>query len=216
MSQLAAAAVLHADGHKDGAKCRQIMEGARAVFLERGFDAASMGEIARRAGVSKGTLYVYFDSKEELFETIFEVESRAQAEQVFSLDPEDRDVEAVLTRLGCAFVRFQCEPGRLSPLRTVISIAGRMPALGQRFYDAGPATGVARLGDYLDAQIAAGVLAIEDREVAAAQFLDACQATLFKPMMLAGAPPPSEARIAHVVGIAVRGFLAAYRVPVTG
>jgi hypothetical protein len=34
------------------------MEGARAVFLAQGFDGASMGEIARRAGVSKGTLYV--------------------------------------------------------------------------------------------------------------------------------------------------------------
>ncbi|WP_088344895.1 MULTISPECIES: TetR/AcrR family transcriptional regulator [Rhodomicrobium] len=196
--------------HKDSAKSRQIMEGARAVFLERGFDAASMGEIARRAGVSKGTLYVYFQSKEELFETIFEAESRAQAEQVFSLDHADHDVEAVLTRLGRAFVRFLCQPGRLSPLRTVISIAGRMPDLGQRFYDAGPATGVGRLRDYLETQCRAGTLVVEDCEIAAAQFLDACQSTLFKPMMFASAPPPSEERIRHVVGVAVRCFLAAY------
>jgi AcrR family transcriptional regulator len=202
--------VIIEDAPKDSAKQRQIMEGARAVFLERGFDAASMGEIARRAGVSKGTLYVYFESKEELFETIFEVESRAQAEQVFSLDHADRDVEAVLTRLGRAYVRFMCQPARLSPLRTVISIAGRMPALGQRFYDAGPATGVARLRAYLDAQCEAGILTVEDCELAAAQFLDSCQSTLFKPMMFAAAPPPSDDRIGHVVGVAVRCFLAAY------
>jgi AcrR family transcriptional regulator len=53
---------------EDSAKRRQIMDGARKVFLAEGFDAASMGEIARKAGVSKGTLYVYFDSKERLFE----------------------------------------------------------------------------------------------------------------------------------------------------
>ena len=47
-------------------KRRQIIDGARAIFLAQGFDAASMGEIAREAGVSKGTLYVYFDSKEGL------------------------------------------------------------------------------------------------------------------------------------------------------
>jgi len=41
-------------------KRRQIIDGACRVFLERGFDAASMGEIAREAHVSKGTLYVYF------------------------------------------------------------------------------------------------------------------------------------------------------------
>src|SRR5256885_13570038 len=96
---------------QDRAKQRQIMEGARAVFLGQGFDGASMGEIARQAGVSKGTLYVYFDSKEALFESIVEEECQAQAEQVFALDSNDHDVEVVLTRLGYAFVRFLCRPG---------------------------------------------------------------------------------------------------------
>ena len=195
----------------DRAKCRQLMEGARAVFLAQGFDGASMGEIARRAGVSKGTLYVYFDSKEALFEAIFEDESRLQAEQVFALDSSDHDVEAVLTRLGCAYVRFLCRPGGLSPLRTVISISERMPAIGKRFYEAGPATGVARLCRYLEDQVAAGCLVIDDIELAAAQFLDSCQSTVFKPLLFNFGELPSDERIHHVVGTAVRTFLAAYR-----
>jgi hypothetical protein len=85
-----------------------------------------------------------------------------------------------------------------------------MPALGRRFFEAGPATGVEKVRRYLDAQVKAGVLAIDDCELAAAQFLDSCPATLFKPMILAAAPPPSEERIAHVVNVAVRTFLAAY------
>jgi AcrR family transcriptional regulator len=195
----------------DRAKCRQIMEGARAVFLAQGFDGASMGEIARRAGVSKGTLYVYFDSKEALFEAIFEEESRLQAEQVFALESADHDVEAVLTRLGCAYVRFLCRPGGLSPLRTVISISERMPAVGKRFYEAGPATGVARLRRYLEDQVAAGCLVIDDIELAAAQFLDSCQSTVFKPLIFNFGELPSDERINHVAGTAVRTFLAAYR-----
>ena len=195
----------------DSAKCRQIMEGARAVFLAQGFDGASMGEIARRAGVSKGTLYVYFDSKEALFEAIFEDESRLQAEQVFALESADHDVEAVLTRLGCAYVRFLCRPGGLSPLRTVISISERMPAVGKRFYEAGPATGVARLRRYLEDQVAAGCLVIDDIELAAAQFLDSCQSTVFKPLIFNFGELPSDERINHVAGTAVRTFLAAYR-----
>src|SRR5437870_3144693 len=134
---------------QDRAKRRQIMEGARQVFLAQGFDGASMGEIARQAGVSKGTLYVYFDSKEALFEAIVEEECHAQAEQVFALDSNDHDVEAVLTRLGYAFVRFLCRPGGQSSLRTVISISERMPAIGKQFYETGPATGIARLSRYL-------------------------------------------------------------------
>jgi AcrR family transcriptional regulator len=203
-------AVVPHEIQKDRAKCRQIMDGARVVFLEKGFDAASMGEIARQAGVSKGTLYVYFESKEELFEAIFEEESRAQAEQVFALNHGHRDVEAVLTRLGCDFVRFLCDPTRLSSHRTVLAIAERMPALGQRFYEAGPATGVARVRRYLEAQVEAGVLQIDDCELAAAQFLDACPSTMFKPMIFSSAPPPTEQRIRHVVAAAVRTFLAAY------
>lgn len=195
---------------QDSFKRRQIMDGARAAFLDQGFDATSMGGIARRAGVSKGTLYVYFDSKEELFVAIFDEERRAQAEQVFELDPNDHDVEAVLFRLGKAFTKYLCQPERISSLRTVISISARMPELGRRFYEAGPATGIARLTAYLESQVEANILAIEDCEVASAQFLDACLSTLFKPMMFYAAPPPSDARIDHVTGVAVRTFMATY------
>src|SRR5882724_7997705 len=196
---------------QDRAKRRQIMEGARVVFLAQGFDAASMGEIARQAGVSKGTLYVYFDSKEALFEAIVEEECQAQAEQVFALDSNDHDVEAVLTRLGRAYVRFLCRPGGLSPLRTVISISERMPAIGKQFYETGPATGVARLRRYLEDQVAAGHLVIGDVEVAAAQFLDSCQSTMFKPLIFNCGKAPADERINHVVAVAVRTFLTAYR-----
>src|SRR5947208_8201738 len=140
------------------AKCRQVLDGARQVFLSQGFDAASMGEIARRPGVSKGTLYVYFDSKERLFEAIAHEECGAQAETVFSLDPADHDVEAVFTRLGCSFVKFLCRPGAMSPLRTVISSP-------------------------------------PPREVAAAQFLDSCVATILKPLLFNACEAPSDERI---------------------
>ena len=196
---------------EDSGKRRQIVEGARQVFMAQGFDAASMGEIARVAGVSKGTLYVYFKSKEELFEAIVQQECRANAEQIFDLDPGDHDVEGVLTRLGIGYVQFLCRPGRASPLRTVIAIAERMPEIGRRFYESGPAFGLAQLEGYLRAQVAAGVLAVEDCEVAAAQFMDACLATVFKPVLFNFGAAPTPERIEHVVKIAVRTFLAAYR-----
>jgi len=53
-----------AEARSESAKRRQIIDGACRMFLAQGFDAASMGAIAREAGVSKGTLYVYFKSKE--------------------------------------------------------------------------------------------------------------------------------------------------------
>src|SRR5580658_1837497 len=200
-SEAAVAVRASHDGTDEGAKRRQIMDGARAVFLAQGFDAASMGEIARAAGVSKGTLYVYFDNKEQLFEAIVNEQCQVQAEGLFNLDPNDPDVEGVLMRLGTGFVDYLCQPEKASPLRTVIAIADRMPEIGKRFYEKGPACGIATLATYLKAQVDAGVLAVEDCEIAAAQFLDACQSTLFKPVLFNFAPPPSSERIARVVAI---------------
>ncbi len=198
---------------EESAKRRQIIAGARAVFLAQGFDAASMNDIARAAGVSKGTLYVYFRHKEQLFEAIVDQECEAQAEGIFDLDADDHDVEAVLTRLGNAYVRFLCRPEKASAIRTVIAIADRMPELGRKFYEHGPATGIARLAGYLTAQVGAGVVAVEDCEIAAAQFMEACQAMIFKSMVFNFAPEPSPGQIERVVRIAVATFLAAYRSP---
>ena len=171
-----------------------------------------MGEIARAAGVSKGTLYVYFENKEQLFEAIVHEQCSVQAESLFNIDRADGDVEAVLTRLGAGLVQMMCQTGKASSLRTVIAIAARMPEIGKKFYETGPACGIAMLASYLKAQVDAGKLAIEDCEVAAAQFIDACQSTLFKPVLFNFAAAPSPERITYVVGIAVRTFMAAYRV----
>ncbi|MCB2205956.1 TetR/AcrR family transcriptional regulator [bacterium] len=51
-------------------KRQEIVEAAREVFALRGFSAATLDEIADRAEFSKGTLYNYFQNKEELFETV--------------------------------------------------------------------------------------------------------------------------------------------------
>jgi AcrR family transcriptional regulator len=201
-----------AEAEEASAKRRQIVDGARAIFRAKGYDAASMGDIAKAAGVSKGTLYVYFKDKDELFSAIVYGECVMQAEGVFEFDHADHDVEAVLLKHGNAFVRNIGDPGRLSSLRTVIAVAERMPDLGRKVYETGPAVAIAKLAAYLQAQVNAGVLAIDDCEVTAAQFIETCHATMFKPMLFNFAPPPKPERIAHVVGIAVRTFLAAYRV----
>jgi AcrR family transcriptional regulator len=194
----------------DTAKRRQIVEGARTVFLQHGFDAASMSDIARAARVSKGTLYVYFANKEELFGAIVHEECQVHAEANFKLDPADRDVAGALTRLGIAYIQFLCSPAKASALRTVVAIADRMPEIGKVFYETGPAVGIGRLANYLRAQTGAGLLTVDEFEIAAAQFLDACKSTLFSPVLFNFSSLPETETIAHVVGIAVRTFLRAY------
>ena len=76
MSGISAARATAGEEDADSSKVRQILDGARDVFLRLGFDGASMGDVARAAGVSKGTLYVYFENKSELFSALIADERR--------------------------------------------------------------------------------------------------------------------------------------------
>jgi AcrR family transcriptional regulator len=196
--------------NEDSSKRRQILDGARKVFMNLGFDGASMGEIARSAGVSKGTLYVYFADKSRLFEAIVEEETIEHGKVRYNLDPA-RDVTTTLMDFGQAYIQMLCRPGGGSATRTVMAIAERMPEVGQRFYNNVIAHTIARLAAYLEVRARSGDLEIEDCQLAAAQFMKMCQASLFMPFLFQAAPAPSAERIAQVVGSATRMFLAGYQ-----
>jgi len=197
-------------GDEETSKRRQILDGARKVFLDLGFDGASMGEIARSAGVSKGTLYVYFADKSRLFEAIVEEETLAQGKVGFNFDPA-RDVTTTLTEFGQAYIAMICRPGGGSAIRTVMAIAERMPDVGRRYYENVLEHTIGRLAAYLDTRVKLEELAIDDCQLAASQFLLMCQATLFLPFIFQAAPAPSAERIAQVVGSAAQMFLARYQ-----
>src|SRR5216684_8161801 len=163
-------ATLHLVGDEDSSKRRQILAGARKVFMDLGFDGASMGEIARSAGVSKGTLYVYFADKNRLFEAIVEEEMSDQQKVAFNFDPE-RDVETTLREFGQAYIRLLCRPGGGSAIRTVMAIAERMPEVGRRFYEQVLEKTINRFAAYLEAHVQAGEIAIPDCQLAASQFM---------------------------------------------
>ena len=197
-------------GEEDSSKRRQILDGARQVFMDLGFDGASMNEIARAAGVSKGTLYVYFADKNRLFEAILQDEAFQKSKIVYNLDPK-RDVETTLREFGRAYIGAMCRPGGGSSIRTVMAIAERMPEIGRQFYENVLAKNFDRLAEYLQARLEPDDLAIEDCGLAASQFMQMCQATLFLPFVFQAEPAPSADRIARVVDSATRVFLATYR-----
>src|SRR5450432_4690139 len=92
------------------AKRRQIMDGARTVFLASGFDGASMNDVARVSGVSKGTLYVYFTSKEQLFEALIREERHQQAERLCDFSIDDPDIRRVLLDFGRRLIEMMIRP----------------------------------------------------------------------------------------------------------
>lgn len=194
----------------DGAKRRQILDGARSVFLADGFDAASMSEVARAAGVSKGTLYVYFSSKEELFAALIREEKREQAEQTCQLDMDDENVEAVLRGFGERLLDRMFRPTSIAHLRTVAAVAQRFPTIGQAFYEAGPKYGQLRLAAYIARRANAGSIVVDDASFAAWLFIDMCKSAHLLSVLMCVAEPPGAAEIRSHVAAVTAVFLRAY------
>lgn len=206
----APAAAAAAPGTVDGPKKREILEGARRVFRAEGFDGASMDKIARAAGVSKGTLYVYFRNKEDLFMEMVSVDRREAAEQLCTFE-DGGDVSDKLQQVGERFVAMMIRPDHIALIRMVMGAAEKFPEAGQLFFEMGPRCGIGRMAAYLDQQVAAGTLVIdEDIELAAAHFLNLCQGNLVKPLLFSVGGAPSQDDVQKTVASAVRLFMKAY------
>ena len=209
----AAVVVRTRDEVDDGGKRRQILDGARTVFLTSGFDGASMNEIARVAGVSKGTLYVYFDSKEELFEALIRQDKQAQAEQTCNFEHDGDDVRATLTEIGTRLMVRMLDPDLVAQFRTVIAVSAKFPRIGQAYFESGPRYGMGKLANYLREQVEAGHLAIADVEAAAYQFADLCKSRyLLRAILCVDDAPPAAAELKAHVQCGVDVFLKAYGV----
>ena len=181
--------------------------------MRSGFDAASMNEIARAAGVSKGTLYVYFDSKEALFEALIRQDKREQAEQTCRLEDEGPDLRQTLEHIGYRLISRMLDPALVAQFRTVVAVSAKFPRIGQAYYEAGPQFGNERMASYLRTQAEAGHLAVEDFELAAHQFGELCKSPHMLRAILCMDGRPSEASLKVHIGKAVDVFLRAYGAP---
>ena len=178
--------------------------------MRLGFDAASMNDITREAAVSKGTIYVYFQNKEDLFAAMVEEERAAFLRTVRTALDSNDDMEAGLYDFGITFVTHMTDEKVISAMRTVLGVRERMPALCQRFFK-GPENLRTVMRGFLERHVAAGTLVIDDIELAAGQFLDLASGSFFK-LRLFGtleATPPRE-EMDRVIRGAVRVFMAAY------
>jgi TetR/AcrR family transcriptional regulator, mexJK operon transcriptional repressor len=194
-------------------KQEQILRGAAAVFAEDGYEGASMSRIAARAGVSKGTLYNYFDGKAEMFAAWMVLECQRSLAHVFENDATDGEVATVLRRIGERMLRVMISPMGITINRMAVSESQKFPELSRAFYDAGPARATKHLAAWLEAQTLAGRLVVPDPEFAAQQFFALCQTRLGILRNCGMLGEANEAAIERVVDGAVAMFLCYYGEP---
>jgi TetR/AcrR family transcriptional regulator of autoinduction and epiphytic fitness len=192
------------------------MAGAKQAFMECGFDATGVNDICRIAGISKSTLYVYFDSKEDLFEALVEAERERLFQGIAEALTSHALPQDALATFGLKLAEIICSPEVIQAQRIMIGIAGRMPELGARFYSGGAMRAQKDLAKFLNQNVAMGRLTIPDPPLAAAQFIELCIAPLWKPRIFGKeALPPLRHDLENAVNSAVSMFLAAYGRPTT-
>jgi AcrR family transcriptional regulator len=188
-----------------------IIEVAREVFFEEGYAAASMSTIAARLGGSKGTLYNYFRSKEELFEAQVRKDCDRFAEDAFDpLLTEERPIAEVLTQLGERYLTHLYAGWAIRTYRVVVAEAVRSPQLARLFYEIGPAAGLQRLEAYLERCKVKNLVQIDDCALAAGEFLTLCRGHNHFIYALNLGDAPSADQITEQVRHAVRLFLKSY------
>jgi AcrR family transcriptional regulator len=186
-----------------------ILNVAREVFFEQGYTAASMSTIAARLGGSKGTLYNYFKSKEELFEAQVRDMCGAAADRILEV-ATDGEPRETLTRLGEQYLQHLYSQQTVQMFRILVAEAQRSPELARVFYEVGPARGQKGLEAYVEAARARGSLEVRDCALAAEQFLSLCKGRAHLQFLLNLIPALTLAQIRLQIAQAVDAFMALY------
>ncbi|KAA2266168.1 TetR/AcrR family transcriptional regulator [Solihabitans fulvus] len=120
-----------------GEELRQhILRAAKEVFLEMGFERASMDVVAARAETSKRSLYAHFESKDKLFLAVVDLVRELYLDTLGTPDAYDDDVvEAAVLFCGRFLQLLLWEPA-LRTCRLGIAEAERLPEASARYYDA--------------------------------------------------------------------------------
>lgn len=108
-----------------GARRRAIVTAAWEVFQDEGFERASMSAIAKRAGGSKATLYVYFKSKEALFAAALEEAQPTCTGQAFAGMRQTGELRSRLVDFGSAYLEIRLSADLIKMDRAVIGAAGK-------------------------------------------------------------------------------------------
>lgn len=193
---------------KTDAKRREIVATAWEVFRAKGFEGASMTDVAERLGGSKATLYRYYASKEELFAAALEAALQDQNEEAYQRITRDADLRERLLEFADTYLKFRLTPEMIGVHRLMIASAERSDlsaVLRAQFID----PSWRRFAEVLEREMAAGRLRKADPYLASIHFRGLVEADVLERRMN-GERLVTNAQVETAVEQGVDAFMRAY------
>lgn len=144
-----------------------IIQVARCSFLEKGYAATTMSEIAAKLGGSKGTLWSYFPCKDDLFAAVMRHATEDYHAGLTQMLDAPGELVPTLHRFATDLLRRVTSPDTIRLRRLVITEAERFPQMSAIFFEIAPKHTRALLADYLAGAMARGQLRRADPGLAA-------------------------------------------------
>jgi AcrR family transcriptional regulator len=141
---------------KAAARRAAILEAALDEFSARGFAAARLDDVARRAGVAKGTIYLHFKDKEALFQELVRTMLSPLVMTLEQLRASDVPIRVVLERFADLFVREIYGTRRRDVARLVITEGSRFPSLAEFYYREVVERGIAAMRALIERAVGRG------------------------------------------------------------
>jgi len=195
------------------ARPRQILEAAFQVFGTRGLHKARLEDVARAAGISKGTIYLYFPSKADLFSAMLRARVHDLMPALQSAGPGGADGRAQqkLLLLARRLHRFFQTPAFLTMYRTVVGEAAAFPEAASSLYREGVLPANRRLAELLRRGMDGGEFRRLDPLIAARAFVGMLQIFAVSQGLLGGRriyPIPDAHILKTVIDLFFHGLLA--------
>lgn len=152
-------------------KYGQILTTATQFFMEKGYAATSMDDIAAATPVSKATLYKYFKDKNDLFAAVIRDRCQLLCDKIHQTFSQEQHLATGLQQIAETFWQLIHSPEAISAHVLVISEHRAFPEIGQIFYESGPQQIILLLSNYLAKAGDKFGLKIEDPYQAAVAFL---------------------------------------------
>jgi len=194
----------------------QILDAAFRVFGDRGLHRATLDDVARAAGITKGTIYLYFPGKAALFAAMLKARVSALMPPVDA--PRDGrpgpSARKLLGQLGREMYRFFKSTAYLAIYRTVVSEATQFPEAAALLYRDGVLAANRRLAVVIEYGMATGEFRRVDPLVAARAFVGMFQIFAVSQELLGGRrilPLSDERIVGTVTDLFFQGLLAARR-----